>query len=71
VLLYWRHQEMPLEVAMWKSFLAGATALAITGGALAYGQQDWGDFQRAGGRLPKTSRRLVKRVLPRSTPGSS
>jgi len=37
---------MPLEVAMLKTVLAGTTALAIAGGALAYAQQDSGGFER-------------------------
>ena len=32
---------------MWKTVLAGTTALAIAGGALAYAQQGSGEFQRA------------------------
>src|SRR5689334_12065775 len=37
---------MPLEVAMLKTFLAGATAIAIIGGTLAYAQQGSSEFQR-------------------------
>jgi zinc resistance-associated protein len=37
---------MPLEVAMWKSLLAGTTALAIAGGALAYADQNSSGFER-------------------------
>jgi zinc resistance-associated protein len=37
---------MPLEVAMLKTFLAGTTALAIAGAALAYAQQGSDEFQR-------------------------
>jgi len=37
---------MPLEVAMWKTVLAGTTALAIAGGTLAYAQKGSDDFQR-------------------------
>ena len=38
--------EMPLEEAMWKTVLAGTTALAIAGATLAYAQQgpDGSDF---------------------------
>ena len=44
---------LPLEETMLKMFLAGATALAIAGGAYAYAQQSsavgaGGEFQRAG-----------------------
>jgi len=38
---------MPLEVAMWKTVLAGTTALAIAGASLAFAQQGGSDdFQR-------------------------
>src|SRR5262249_34113427 len=38
---------MPLEVAMWKSVLAGTTAIAMVGASLAYAQQGGSDdFQR-------------------------
>jgi hypothetical protein len=37
---------MPLEVAMLKTILAGTTALAIAGGALAYAQQGSTEFER-------------------------
>jgi len=37
---------MPLEVAMWKTVLAGTTALAIAGGTLAYAQQGSSGFER-------------------------
>src|ERR1700675_605250 len=43
---------MPLEVAMWKSVLAGTTALAIAGGALAYAQQGSTGFERVQGWRP-------------------
>ena len=43
---------MPLEVAMWKSVLAGTTALAIAGGALAYAQKGPAEFERVQGWRP-------------------
>jgi hypothetical protein len=42
--------EMPLEEAMWKSVLAGTTALAIAGGTLAYAQQGPGHHRGDGPR---------------------
>src|SRR5258707_9375018 len=43
---------MPLEVPMWKTVLAGTTAIAIVGGTLAYAQQGSGGLERVQGWRP-------------------
>jgi hypothetical protein len=46
---------MPLEDAMWKSVLAGTTALAIAGGSLVYAQQGPGASRADGPRWRPTA----------------
>ena len=41
---------------MWKSVLAGTTALAIAGASLAYAQQGSDDFQRTAALAPERGR---------------
>src|SRR5437899_4703499 len=36
---YWTHPSATLEASMWKTLLAGTTALAIAGASVAFAQQ--------------------------------
>ena len=42
---------------MWKTVLAGTTAIAIVGGTLAYAQQGSGGFRTGAGLAPERGRR--------------